>query len=369
MSKQSFKKEIKNLINEYLDQAPPGATNNQVNMGQEPFPAAGNGLMKKDDMEKDDMKKDDMEKDDMKKDNMKKGRGRKPIRSKRAPTEWQKFLKKFISENKGMPFVEAVKAASAAYKKGGVASAPIVNDKKPYLAPRTNGTEILFPPKSARVNEVAEHEEPVPIRPEPKVGKGSGKKTKPNTQNQQVVDLELLEENMFTAKHPKVKKNITALYKKRAQGDRMIAGGDICNQGMSGYAGGCMDNSDCDCDCDSDSDSDEEMDICEFVGGRLNMKMDFSAVMELLKDSEMRDLIMKALDKSSKKGGTPIVGGKKKPLNNYIKALKAWNKMHKGKWCVPKKGSKEYDEVMTMKKRMDEGKAVVKKERLKPADN
>ena len=35
--------------------------------------------------------------------------------------------------------------------------------------------------------------------------------------------------------------------------------------------------------------------------------------------------------------------------NDWITALKAWNaKSKKGTWCVPRKGTKEYDEVRSM---------------------
>lgn len=45
----------------------------------------------------------------------------------------------------------------------------------------------------------------------------------------------------------------------------------------------------------------------------------------------------------------------KRENNSYIEALKQWNKNNNpGRWCIPKKGSNEYDEIMKIKKDMEE---------------
>ena len=37
-------------------------------------------------------------------------------------------------------------------------------------------------------------------------------------------------------------------------------------------------------------------------------------------------------------------------MNYYMEALKLWNKeTNTGKWCIPKKGTVEYNEVMRLK--------------------
>jgi len=45
--------------------------------------------------------------------------------------------------------------------------------------------------------------------------------------------------------------------------------------------------------------------------------------------------------------------------NYYLEALKEWNtKSNTGKWCIPKKGSTDYNEVMRLKKILEQkGKA------------
>ena len=41
-------------------------------------------------------------------------------------------------------------------------------------------------------------------------------------------------------------------------------------------------------------------------------------------------------------------------VNYYMEALKMWNKENnKGKWCIPKKGSTSYNEVMEIKAQME----------------
>ena len=41
-------------------------------------------------------------------------------------------------------------------------------------------------------------------------------------------------------------------------------------------------------------------------------------------------------------------------MNYYMEALKLWNKENnKGNWCIPKKGTDEYNEVMRLKAQME----------------
>ena len=44
--------------------------------------------------------------------------------------------------------------------------------------------------------------------------------------------------------------------------------------------------------------------------------------------------------------------------NSWIMALKHWNSMKGGKYVVPKKGSKEYDEVKKVQNSMINGKGL-----------
>lgn len=41
-----------------------------------------------------------------------------------------------------------------------------------------------------------------------------------------------------------------------------------------------------------------------------------------------------------------------KKVNYYFEALKKWNAESGNKFCIPKKGTKEYEEIMKMKKEM-----------------
>ena len=43
--------------------------------------------------------------------------------------------------------------------------------------------------------------------------------------------------------------------------------------------------------------------------------------------------------------------GKSKGGMSWIQALKSWNKKHGGKYVIPKKGTKEYNEVKDMMKK------------------
>jgi len=43
-----------------------------------------------------------------------------------------------------------------------------------------------------------------------------------------------------------------------------------------------------------------------------------------------------------------------KKLNYYFEALKKWNAESGNKFCIPKKYTKEYDEIMKIKKEMQE---------------
>jgi len=41
-------------------------------------------------------------------------------------------------------------------------------------------------------------------------------------------------------------------------------------------------------------------------------------------------------------------------MNYYFEALKKWNQNENpGKWCIPKKYTKEYDEIMEIKAEME----------------
>ena len=41
--------------------------------------------------------------------------------------------------------------------------------------------------------------------------------------------------------------------------------------------------------------------------------------------------------------------------NYYFEALKRWNANNNpGRWCIPKKYSKEYEEIMKIKKEMEQ---------------
>jgi hypothetical protein len=43
-----------------------------------------------------------------------------------------------------------------------------------------------------------------------------------------------------------------------------------------------------------------------------------------------------------------------KMVNYYMQALKQWNaETNTGKWCIPKKGSTGYNEVMRLKAQME----------------
>jgi len=50
----------------------------------------------------------------------------------------------------------------------------------------------------------------------------------------------------------------------------------------------------------------------------------------------------------------------KREPNEWIKALKQWN-TGKSMWCVPKKGTKEYDEILKLKKPSTKKNPVVKR--------
>lgn len=50
----------------------------------------------------------------------------------------------------------------------------------------------------------------------------------------------------------------------------------------------------------------------------------------------------------------------KRPANNWIVALKQWNDDQDGKYCIPKKGSKEYDEVIKIMDKLPKKKVVKK---------
>ena len=41
-------------------------------------------------------------------------------------------------------------------------------------------------------------------------------------------------------------------------------------------------------------------------------------------------------------------------MNTWLMALKHWNEKRDGKYMIPKKGTTEYDEVMAIKKCLDE---------------
>jgi len=44
----------------------------------------------------------------------------------------------------------------------------------------------------------------------------------------------------------------------------------------------------------------------------------------------------------------------KRENNAYIKALKQWNKNNNPeRWCIPKKGTNEYDDVMRLKNMLE----------------
>ena len=41
-------------------------------------------------------------------------------------------------------------------------------------------------------------------------------------------------------------------------------------------------------------------------------------------------------------------------VNYYMQALKQWNaESNTGKWCIPKRGTAEYNEVMRLKAQME----------------
>ena len=57
------------------------------------------------------------------------------------------------------------------------------------------------------------------------------------------------------------------------------------------------------------------------------------------------------MPKHTKKNGENGNGnGKSKGGMSWIQALKAWNKKKGGKYSIPKKGTKEYNEVKDMMK-------------------
>lgn len=142
----SNKDKIKKLIQDYIEEAPPGGENNQV---YATHPAtAGNGLKEK-------LMEKSLPPPIVKQPIVKKGKGRPMKKQPRKANNWQKFLKEYIAEQKKMgkekSFAEMVKDASKQYKSGGVASAPIAF-AGPYLQPRSNAEEIKQPPEPAREN-------------------------------------------------------------------------------------------------------------------------------------------------------------------------------------------------------------------------
>ena len=49
--------------------------------------------------------------------------------------------------------------------------------------------------------------------------------------------------------------------------------------------------------------------------------------------------------------GKGVLAPKKRKVhfaNPWMTALKKWNSSHKGSWCIPKKGSSDYDQVRKM---------------------
>ena len=65
--------------------------------------------------------------------------------------------------------------------------------------------------------------------------------------------------------------------------------------------------------------------------------------------------------------GNGLKGGKKGE-NKWMDALKKWNnEVNKGKWCVPKKGSKEHAEVLKMMGEKPKAKQAPKKITIKKA--
>lgn len=222
---------------------------------------------------------------------------------KKKPSAWNLFLSKYLKDNPNMQFKEAAKAASIEWKaKGGVASAP-----------------------QAVAKAASRKESPAPLallRPEELAERKAGGESNPNTQSVKVPDQPPNE--MEGDKPTEVVEKVKKVYEKRQNKD--LAGSAL-----------------------------KACEMCKYVGERLGKKVSEDELMELLRDEEIGGILVGGFFKY----GIPLsVGGEKpkpkakKPLNNYMKALKQWNSKQPS-WCVPRKGSSEYQEVMAIKAGMD----------------
>jgi hypothetical protein len=60
------------------------------------------------------------------------------------------------------------------------------------------------------------------------------------------------------------------------------------------------------------------------------------------------DVVVPKMSKTKEMGAGAVKAGSAKGGNSWMVALKKWNDMQEGKYRIPKKGSKEYDEVRAM---------------------